>query len=677
MSDLIHQLLAWVSANPHWAGLAIFVVACAESLAVVGLVVPGAVMMFGAGALIAAGAMGFWSTLTLAVAGAVLGDSLSYWLGYRYNDKVRQWWPFNRHPELLLRGEQFFKQHGGKSIFVARFVGPVRAVVPMVAGMLAMSPRRFFLANILSALAWAPAYLLLGMAFGASLALAGAVAGRLAVLLGVILVAAWIIIKVVHVVYKLLHTRGLPWAENHLSQWSRHRKLAWIVGDLFNPEKPLSRTLLLWLCLLLGGTWLFLGVLEDVVSGDPLVSAGQSVFGLLQELRTPIGDRIMVAFSELGDAVVGLTVVIAVLLWMLWKRAWREALYWLAAAGFAVLAVVVFKYALHIPRPVELYAGVASYSFPSGHAAVSTVLYGYLAMLSAQTLSLRWRWLPYAIVTLLVMGISFSRLYLGAHWLADVVGGIGLGVAWIALLAIARHFHLPAASSINGGIKGLPYIALLAVFLMGSWHINARMTDDLQRYAIQHSVKPLFAQTWWQTGWQEIPGFRVDLEGEQEQPLNIQWAGELTQLRQTLKAKGWNAPPPVTLTNALSWLSPNPSLAQLPVLPQLHSGQQEVLLLTYVNPDQTKSPGQQLVLRLWPSDVRLEPGGGRLWVGTVSGLRMQCLPLICFPRLMKDFDVALTEFESMRPAVERKSVERASVNEDEHRPTRYQLLLLR
>jgi len=81
MIDHIHQLITWVIANPHWAGLAVFVVACAESLAVVGLVVPGATVMFTAGALIAAGAVDFWTTLVLAVMGAVLGDGLSYWIG--------------------------------------------------------------------------------------------------------------------------------------------------------------------------------------------------------------------------------------------------------------------------------------------------------------------------------------------------------------------------------------------------------------------------------------------------------------------------------------------------------------------------------------------------------------------------------------------------------------------
>ncbi len=663
MNDLIHQLLSWVNANPHWAGLAVLLVACAESLAVVGLVVPGAVMMFGAGALIAAGAMGFWVTLLLAVAGAVLGDGLSYWLGYRYNDRICQWWPFNRHPGLLRRGEAFFHHHGGKSVFVARFVGPVRPIVPMMAGMMAMSPSRFFLANILSALAWAPVYLLLGMAFGASLTLAGEVAGRLAVLMGVVLVALWATVRLVHVAYELMKMRGLPWAEAWLQRGRSYPALSWIVGDLLDAQKPLLRTLLLWVGILLGGGWLFFWVLHNVMSGAAIVPAGQSLYELLQGLRTPVGDQIMVVFSELGDGVVMLALVISVLLWMLWKRAWYEALYWLAAAGFAVLAVLLFKYTLQIPRPIALYSGVNSYSFPSGHAALSTAIYGYLAMLSAQALPSHHRWLPYAVAMLLVVGISFSRLYLGAHWLADVLGGIGLGAAWVALLAIARHYHLRRV----GGVEGLPVVVLLLFLVVGSFHVNNKMESDLARYAVQQVIVSLPEQAWWQMAWRDRPAFRIDLEGEREQPLNIQWAGDLSSLQQMLETQGWRVPEPVTASSALRWLSPNLPLTQLPVLPQLHNGQQEVLLLIYVNSDQTLP----MVLRLWSSDIRLEPDGSTLWLGTVSGLRRQCLSLICFPRSVADYDYALAEFELMLSAVEWKRVGRVSIKDDQ------QLLLVR
>jgi len=134
-----------------------FLFALAESLAVVGLVVPGAAVMIVAGALIAMGGLHFWPVLLLAVAGAILGDGVSFWLGHRYRDQLRSRWPFYRHPAWLARGERFFYRHGGKSILFGRFVGPVRPIVPLVAGMLGMRAAAFYTMNVLSAMLWAPA----------------------------------------------------------------------------------------------------------------------------------------------------------------------------------------------------------------------------------------------------------------------------------------------------------------------------------------------------------------------------------------------------------------------------------------------------------------------------------------------------------------------------------------
>ncbi len=166
MGEWLQHLLDWVGANPGWAYLAVLLAAFAESLAVVGVVVPGVMIMLGAGALIATGDLQFWPTCLSAVAGAIAGDGLSYWIGHRYRDRIRSAWPFCRHPEQLDRGIAFFERHGAKSVVLGRFFGPVRAMVPLVAGIMRMAPRQFLVANIGSALAWAPAYLAPGVKMG-------------------------------------------------------------------------------------------------------------------------------------------------------------------------------------------------------------------------------------------------------------------------------------------------------------------------------------------------------------------------------------------------------------------------------------------------------------------------------------------------------------------------------
>src|SRR3569832_3009442 len=132
----LKPLLDWISAHPHWGGLAVFAISRRESLAVVGLFVPGVAMMFGIGALVAVGARELWATLTWAAAGAIVGAGLSYWLGHHYKDRLRHMWPFRKYPALMRRGEMIFERHGGKSVLLGRFVGPVRPVITVVASML-------------------------------------------------------------------------------------------------------------------------------------------------------------------------------------------------------------------------------------------------------------------------------------------------------------------------------------------------------------------------------------------------------------------------------------------------------------------------------------------------------------------------------------------------------------
>ncbi len=166
MTEWFHQLLSWIQQNPDYAGIVIFSMALAESLAIVGVLIPGVVILFGAGTLIGAGILDFWSSCLWAIAGAIIGDGLSFWLGHRFEYLTQRWKWFKLHPDHLEKGIAFFEKYGDLSVALGRFFGPIRAVVPLVAGLLHMSPKRFYIANVLSAIVWAPAYLLPGMLAG-------------------------------------------------------------------------------------------------------------------------------------------------------------------------------------------------------------------------------------------------------------------------------------------------------------------------------------------------------------------------------------------------------------------------------------------------------------------------------------------------------------------------------
>ncbi len=166
MTAWFEQLLVWVQQNPEYAGWIIFSMALAESLAIIGVLIPGVVILFGAGTLIGAGVLDFWSSCLWAIAGAIIGDGISYWLGHHFEYLTERWKWFQVHPQAMQKSIRFVEKYGDLSVALGRFFGPVRALVPLIAGLMHMPPKRFYIANILSALVWAPAYLLPGMIAG-------------------------------------------------------------------------------------------------------------------------------------------------------------------------------------------------------------------------------------------------------------------------------------------------------------------------------------------------------------------------------------------------------------------------------------------------------------------------------------------------------------------------------
>src|SRR5215470_3749714 len=166
MDDLVQPLLGLITTHSHWAVVVMFITAFGESFAFLSLLFPGTTVLVAAGTLMAGGTLPVVPVLVGAVVGATLGDTVSYWLGRRYGGGIARIWPFSRNPELLPSGIRFFARHGGKSVFIGRFFGPMRAVIPLAAGVMEMPRGRFWLANVTSALVWAPMLLLVGDAAG-------------------------------------------------------------------------------------------------------------------------------------------------------------------------------------------------------------------------------------------------------------------------------------------------------------------------------------------------------------------------------------------------------------------------------------------------------------------------------------------------------------------------------
>jgi membrane protein DedA with SNARE-associated domain len=158
----VDPVIEFVRTHAVWAPLIVGVLAFGESLAFVSLVMPATTVLVAIGALVGAGALSFVPIWIGASVGAALGDWLSYWLGEKFERPISRMWPLSRHPDLLPRGHAFVERFGIAAIFIGRFFGPLRAIVPLVAGILKMPFWLFQIANFTSAFVWGAALLVPG-----------------------------------------------------------------------------------------------------------------------------------------------------------------------------------------------------------------------------------------------------------------------------------------------------------------------------------------------------------------------------------------------------------------------------------------------------------------------------------------------------------------------------------
>lgn len=203
MDNLIHPIVAFIGAHPGWAVFVIGATAFGESFVFFSLVFPGTAILIAAGALVTAGVLDPVSTIISGGIGAILGDAVSFWIGQRFGPVVPRFWPFRTRPRALALGIGFFERYGWASVFIGRFFGPLRAVIPLAAGMMQMPTLPFYAANCLSAAVWAPALVLSGALLGGALSSGWSIEDKIFVI--VLAVAA--AIAIAYGARRLFHVR--------------------------------------------------------------------------------------------------------------------------------------------------------------------------------------------------------------------------------------------------------------------------------------------------------------------------------------------------------------------------------------------------------------------------------------------------------------------------------------
>lgn len=613
LASLIAQLVEFLHLHPHIAYTAVFFLAMSESLPVIGALIPGTAAIITLSALVPSGVLVIWPLMGAAILGAIAGDGFAFWLGHRFHRQILSVWPFSRYPSSIRSSERFFEKYGLRSIFLARFIPGVRAFVPLLAGTMMMPVIRFYTVNILSAVIWAPAHILPGVLFGASFHALGPAAKPAAALLFTLLVLGWLLVHAIRLIVRKgvpILRRAATHVQIRLAQ--KDDPVSRMVSQLFDPGSNEIRAIGILCSAVVAFAWIFFGIAEDVFSRDPLVNVDLAVYNLLQGFRSAPTDFAMVVVTELGDTAVVVAVSVAILGYLVWKRAKHASIYFMAAVAGASLINTAIKVGMHRARPVDgLYDGLSAFSFPSGHSTVNMVLYGAIAILIAWQAGRRFTIKAPAIAGILVLTIAFSRLYLGAHWFSDVVGGMAFGLAWLALLALALVRR--PLEKLNPVI--LAAIPVLILASAGAWHVNSRLGTDLQRYAAALPHSRLDLAKWWQNGAIGHPRMRVDLSGEMREPFSVEWAGPLEDLQKALETSGWSKASPWGLQSVSALLSGATPQAEVPPLPLIASGSFPTLSLVY--PGETRD--DRLVLRVWNSATEVT---GRirtpLWLGTIT-----------------------------------------------------------
>lgn len=607
-----HSLSIYLQTHPHMSGLIIFMVAFIESLPIAGTIIPGSITLTAVGILVGTGVLHLGATLLWAILGAFLGDLLSYLVGNHYKERLRTVWPFKSRPQWLEAGEKFFRKHGGKSIYIGRFTGPLRSLIPLIAGILHMPWQKFVLAAIPAAALWAIAYMLPGILLGAvSLQLPPAVATKfiliLLLLIFVVSIFAWAL--------QFFYSRLLNSYHRLMRKsWRRLRtskRFSFIAHFLADKNKSVNYHQLTWLFLALIFIILFGIVFLSVMHQNILTGWNRPIFEFLRTVRHITSDRIFIGITLLGDSKILLTSGFIIFFWLLAKKYNRDALHWLAALSLSVGIPLVYKLFFYFPRPGGLLHTSTASSFPSGHTFQAVMFYGFLATLISTHLKPKHRRYPYYIATTIVILVGFSRLYLGAHWLTDVLASITLGLSCLALVTISYRRNAREVK-----IKPLTIVTIMTTLIIWSSLFMLSYQRNIARYSLLWPSKTITENTWWGQLNRDLPTFRQNRFGKPSEPMNLQYAGDVQQLKSILVAQGWRSSPDISLIQSTLQKLTNTSSSFNTLLPSLYLNHPPILFM-FKDTEEGK-----LILRLWDSNVYFAQTWEPVYIGNVVEYQM-------------------------------------------------------
>jgi membrane protein DedA with SNARE-associated domain/membrane-associated phospholipid phosphatase len=433
----------------HWGYYLIILITFLETSAFLGLLVPGESVVVMAGLLAARGVLELGDVIWAASLGAIMGDTVGYFVGHRFGEgfflKYGHYFLFKK--EYLDEAKGFFDKHGGKTVFLGRFMAWLRAFAPVVAGISKMPYQRFLLFNVAGGIAWATIFSLLGYFVGNSWGIIQVYLGRIGILAfiggGVTLYLYLLFSK-----KRRLIGEKFDWISMKVSY---HMPRVWeFLRDRFRAGGWYGLNLTIALVFFMLALFSFGEIVEDLIDEETLFYLDFRIQGLAKGIISPVATRSMVTIANFGGIYITVITIMIIFVYFLCKRDWWRLFTLFLAVGLGEILLVLLKLFFHRPRPVHQLAMAHGYSFPSGHAFAATIVYGFLIYVTWRSIKDRAiRLTISALSILLIVLVGISRIYLNVHWLTDVLGGYAAGLTWLVLSVIIvntmKHMTAPRA----------------------------------------------------------------------------------------------------------------------------------------------------------------------------------------------------------------------------------------
>lgn len=555
INDLINTIVPSVEhfrVGGYWLA---FLAALLETTVGIGPFLPGSTIILILGALSARGYLDLGDLIWFAVMGAIIGDNINYSLGKRYGAEWLQKGILLIKPQHFEKVRRFMDAHGAKSVFFGRFIPSGKEVIPFIAGSVRMNKRTFMFWNILGAIGWGFQWVLVGYIFAQSLNVAelwlsraGLFFALLLILCGIFFFIKWLIIKkgktffvIISSLWKSIKEAVLN--NDNVVQWmQKHSQSVSFLQARLDTSTfsglPLSILTLAFVYVLT----LFGGIVEDLITADPIVAADIRIANLLVAFRTDALINVFSWITLLGKSQVILSfIAVSVVLLCLWRR-----YYYILPLFIAVVGSEAFTYlgklAFHRPRPEMAVYVEHSFSFPSGHATIAVAFYGFLSYLFIRfTPSWRGKVNLFFTGILIILAIGLSRIYLGVHYLSDVWSGYLVGAIWL-IIAISfsewlKHKNMKDrfVSPIKAAYPISFGLVITAILFYVGFAINYHPSlpaVPLDKTAIVSKVIDVFAN--------EHMKYTESVIGEKQEPVNFIFLAKDDQhLIEMLQQAGW------------------------------------------------------------------------------------------------------------------------------------------